>query len=127
MDDGALQALVAVLQTDHALYVSRRRLLRGQAERDLSLREQLAALRREVAQNFPLRINGSKLSAITSDKKKENQIKMIITFSSSCSETSMTMSDTFCSYTINQKSAAVPVSGACVAMRRGQYGDRSST
>ena len=54
MDDGALQALVAVLQADHPLHVCRCRLLRGQAERDWSLRELLAALCWEVARNFPL-------------------------------------------------------------------------
>lgn len=55
MDDRALQALVAVLQADHALHVGGRGLLRGQAECDQSLRELLAALRREVTHNFSLR------------------------------------------------------------------------
>lgn len=55
MDDRALQALVAVLQADHALHVGRRCLRRGQAECDWSLRELLATLRREVTHNFSLR------------------------------------------------------------------------
>ena len=54
MDHSALQALVAVLQADHALHVSRRGLLCGKAERYRPLRELLAALRGEVAQNFSL-------------------------------------------------------------------------
>lgn len=55
MDHGALQALLAVLKADHALHVRGRRLLRGQAERDRPLGELLAALRREVAHDFPLK------------------------------------------------------------------------
>ena len=54
MDHGALQALVAVLQADHALHVGGRGLLRGQGERDWSLGDLLATLCREVAQDFPL-------------------------------------------------------------------------
>lgn len=54
MDDSALQALVAVLQADHALHVCRRHLLRGEAERDWSLSDLLAALRWEVAHNLSL-------------------------------------------------------------------------
>ena len=54
MDDGALQALVAVLQADHALHVSRSHLLRGEAERDRPLSDLLAPLRREVSHNLPL-------------------------------------------------------------------------
>lgn len=57
MDHGALQALVAVLQADHALHVRGRGFLRGQADGDWSLRELLAALGREVARDFPLRSN----------------------------------------------------------------------
>lgn len=55
MDDGALQALVAVLKADHALHMCGCCLLRGQAECDWSLRELLAALRWEVAHNLSLR------------------------------------------------------------------------
>lgn len=55
MDHSALQALVAVLQADHALHVRGRRLLRRQADGDGSLRELLAALGREVAHDFSLR------------------------------------------------------------------------
>lgn len=54
MDDGALQALVAVLQADHALHVSRSHLLRGEAERDGPLSDLLAPLRREVSHDLPL-------------------------------------------------------------------------
>lgn len=54
MDHSALQALVAVLKADHALHVRGRRLLRGQADGDWSLRELLAALSWEVAHNFTL-------------------------------------------------------------------------
>ena len=54
MDNGALQALVAVLQADHALHVGGRGLLGGEGERDWSLSDQLAPLGREVAQDFPL-------------------------------------------------------------------------
>lgn len=55
MDHSALQALVIVLQADHALYVCRCHLLCGQAESDWSLGELLTALRREVTHNFSLR------------------------------------------------------------------------
>lgn len=55
MDNSALQALVTVLQADHTLHMSRRHLLRGEAECDWSLRELLAALRWEVANNLCLR------------------------------------------------------------------------
>lgn len=57
VNDCALQALVTVLQTDHTLHVGGRGLLRGQAERDWSLRELLAALRGEVSQDFSLEGN----------------------------------------------------------------------
>lgn len=49
MDNSAFQALVSVLQTDHALHVGWRQLLSGEAECDWSLRELLAALCGEVA------------------------------------------------------------------------------
>lgn len=55
VDHSALQALVAVLQADHALHVRGRRLLCRQADGDWSLRELLAALSWEVAHDFSLR------------------------------------------------------------------------
>lgn len=57
MDHGSPQALVAVLQADHALHVCGRGLLRCQADSDWSLRELLATLGWEVAHNFSLRTN----------------------------------------------------------------------
>lgn len=62
MDHGAFQALVAVLQADHALHVRGRGLVRGQAERDWSLNELLAALGGEVAHNLPLRVKETMVS-----------------------------------------------------------------
>lgn len=39
----------------------------------------------------------------------------------------MTMTDTFCSCTMSQKSADVPGRGAWVATKGGQYGESPST
>ena len=50
-----------------------------------------------------------------------------LTFSISASDTSMTMTDTFCSCTMSQKSAAVPGRGAWVATKGGQSGESPST
>lgn len=76
MDNGAFEALVAVLQADHALHMSRCRLLCGETECDWSLRELLAALCWEVTQNLSL---GSITKTLNTDtKKKKHQANVCL-------------------------------------------------
>lgn len=74
MDDSALEALVAVLQADHALHVRRCCLLSGQAECDWSLRDLLATLRWEVAHNLSLgEIENTMLKIHTTTEEVKNE------------------------------------------------------
>ena len=54
MDDGAFEALVPILETNHTLHMGGRSLLCGQGEGNRSLGKLLSALRGEVAQNLSL-------------------------------------------------------------------------
>ena len=56
MDDGALEALVAVLQADHTLYVCGRGLLGGKGECDWSLRDLLTSLGGEITWHLLLQM-----------------------------------------------------------------------
>lgn len=55
MDDGALEALVPVLERDHPLHVGRGDFQAGEDEGDGSLHHRLAPLRGEVPQHLLLR------------------------------------------------------------------------
>lgn len=117
--EGALEALVTELQAQHPLHVrlSGADAVQGQAQGPVH--HGLAPLSGKVASHLLLRhkqvvragVPGSPLGAYPAPP---------LTFSISASDTSMTMTDTFCSCTMSQKSAAVPGRGAWVATRGGQ-------
>lgn len=104
MDDGALQALIAVLQRYHPLHVRRGRLHAAEDERDGTLHQRLAPLRREIPQHLLLwgeagvgREGSGQPCPATAVHPPAMGARSSPTFSSSCSDTSMTTTDTFCS------------------------------